>query len=262
MSKQLTALIAEDMKEYHEVIVHALKEVAPDIQIVGKSTTLEETESLIGKLSPTIVFLDIAFEEEEKTSFDLLQKLKDRNQLNFQLIFITAHTESRYYARAFEFKAIHFIEKPIDLRKLDDAIQRIRIYEELQPEPVPYNHLAKEISLLAGIRGKNKIIINGVNFDDVYDQKEVLWIEADGRYSIFHLVNGKNVLCSKNLGEIEKDLSVFPNFFRTQRSEIINLDYVERISRKQKLVILCGNPGNHYISRDRYEDFMARITGN
>ena len=261
MSKQITALIAEDMKDYHEVITHCLNEVAPDIKIVGKSTTLEETASLIHRLSPTIVFLDIAFEEEGKTSFDLLQKLNENNQLHFHIVFITAHTESRYYARAFEYKAIHFIEKPIDLNKLEEAIQRIKKIEESQSEITPLHNLAHEISLLSRRRQNNKVIISGLKFDEVYDQNDIQWIEADGRYSIYHMANGKRVMSSKNLGEIEKELSGFSNFFRIQRSEIINLDHVERISKKQKLAILSGNTTNHYISKDRFDVFLARLKG-
>jgi two-component system LytT family response regulator len=258
---KLTALIAEDMKDYHEVIVHSLNQVAPDIIIAGRATTLEETASLIAKHSPNIVFLDIAFEEEGKTSFDLLQNLKEINRLNFHIVFITAHTESRYYARAFEYKAIHFIEKPINPEKLAEAIRRIKSIEESQSENSPLKNLAREISLLSGMKFQNRIIISGLKFDEVYDPNDILWIEADGRYTIYHTVNGKKVMSSKNLGEIEKELTGFSNFFRIQRSEIINLNYVERISKKQKIVVLSGNESNHYISRDRIEEFMSRIRG-
>jgi two-component system, LytTR family, response regulator len=261
VKKQITALIAEDMRDYHEVITHSLNEIAPDIKIVGKSTTLAETAAFIEKLSPNIVFLDIAFEEEERTSFDLLQNLKEKNRLNFHIVFITAHTESRYYARAFEYKAIHFIEKPIDHLKLAEAIKRIRTIEESQSEISPLNNLAREIGILTGLRLNNKIIINGLNFDEVYDQNDIQWIEADGRYSVYHLANGKKVMSSKNLGEIEKEITGFPNFFRIQRSEIINLNHVERISKKQKIVILSGTPSNHYVSKDRFDAFLARLKG-
>lgn len=261
MTRRLTALIAEDMQDYHEVIVHSLREVAPDVEIVGICTTLRETESLIVKLSPAILFLDIAFEEEGKTSFDLLHNLKEKNIPGFHIVFITAHTESRYYARAFEYKAVHFIEKPINLPKLDEAIQRIRKMEESHSEASPLNLLAREISILTSLKHNSRIIIHGLKYDEVYDQNDILYISADGRCAIFHLVNGKTVLSSKNLGEIEKDLTGYPVFFRIQRSEIINLHFVERISKKQKLVILTGNSENHYVSRDRFEEFIMRLKG-
>ncbi len=72
MKKQITALIAEDMAEYLETIVKAMNQVAPDVKIVGKTTTLNDTEKMIVKHRPSVVVLDIAFEAEGKTSFDML----------------------------------------------------------------------------------------------------------------------------------------------------------------------------------------------
>lgn len=261
MTTKLTALIAEDMKDYHEVIIHSINQVAPDIRIVGRTTTLEETATQITKHSPNIVFLDIAFEEEGKTSFDLLHKLKESDRLNFHIVFITAHTESRYYARAFEYEAIHFIEKPINPEKLAEAIRRIKSIEEGQSDNSPLKNLAREIGLLSGMKFSKRIIISGLKYDEVYDPNDILRIEADGRYTIYHTTNGKKVMSSKSLGEIEKELTGFSKFFRIQRSEIINLNYVERISKKQKMIILTGSTANHYISRDRFDDFMERVKG-
>jgi len=259
MKKLLTALIAEDMAEYLETIAQALNKVAPEIKIVGKATTLSETEKMIGQLTPSVVMLDIAFEAEGKTSFDMLHGLREKGLLNFHIVFITAHSESHYYSKAFEFKAVHFIEKPLDLDKLSEAISRIKEIETSYPKELKEKKIGEEIGMLTGSRMNTKIIINGPKFDEIYDHNEIIWIEADGRSSIFHLKNARSVICSRSLGEIEKDLCSNPCFYRIHRSEIINLNCVERFSRKERLVILTGKVQNHYVAKEKFDEFVWRI---
>lgn len=259
MKKHLTALIAEDMAEYLETIAQALNKVAPEITIVGKATTLKETENMIGQLSPSIVLLDIAFEAEGKTSFDMLHSLKEKGVLNFHIIFITAHSESHYYSKAFEFKAIHFIEKPLDMNKLSEAIIRIKEIENSYPKELKEKKLDDEIGILSASRISTKIIINGPKYDEIFDHSEIIWIEADGRNSIFHFKNGRSVYCNRSLGEVDNELGKNPCFLRIHRSEIINLNYVERFSRKERLVILPGKIQNHYVAKEKFDEFVWRL---
>lgn len=259
MKKQITALIAEDMAEYLETIVKAMNQVAPDVKIVGKTTTLNDTEKMIVKHRPSVVVLDIAFEAEGKTSFDMLYRLRENGLLNFYIVFITAHSESHYYSKAFEFKAVHFIEKPIDIDKLSEAIRRIRELETSFSQELKEKKLAEEIGTLSASRMSRKIIINGSKYDEIFDHNEIIWIEADGRNSTFHLKNGRSLNCNKSLGEIEKELAMNPCFFRIHRSEIINLKCVERFSRKERLVILPGKVQNHYIAKEKFDEFIRRL---
>ena len=171
------------------------------------SSILAETEKMIGQLTPSVVMLDIAFEAEGKTSFDMLNGLRGKGLLNFHIVFITAHSESQYYLKAFEFKAVHFIEKPLDLDKLSEAIRRIKEIERSYSRELKEKKISEEIGILTTSRMNPKIIINGPKFDEIYDHNEITWIEADGRSSIFHLKNGRSVICSRSLGEVEKEIS-------------------------------------------------------
>jgi len=259
MKNQLTALIAEDMAEYLETIAQALCEVAPDIKIVGKATTLNETEKLIGQLSPSMVVLDIAFEAEGKTSFDMLHGLRDKGLLNFHIVFITAHSESHYYSKAFEFKAVHFIEKPLDLNKLSEAISRIKEMDKSHSKELKEKRLDEEIGILSASRMSTKIIINGPKYDEIFNHNDIIWIEAEGRNSVFHFKNNRSVNCGKSLGDIEKELGKNPCFMRIHRSAIINLKCVERFSRKERLVILPGKVPNHYVAKEKFDEFVWRL---
>lgn len=54
---------------------------------------------------------------------------------------------------------------------------------------------------------------------------DILWIEAAGSYSVFHLVGGKTMMISFHLAIIEKKLPQ-ADFMRIHRSYIVNLRHV------------------------------------
>ena len=259
MKSTIKAIIVEDMAEYIDTIQFLLKEVAPDVVVAGKASTLTEAEKLMTELEPDLVFLDIQFENEGKTGFDLLDSLKKNLRLNFQLIIITAHIEKQYYAKAFEYKALHFLEKPISKEKLSDAIERVK--QSLLE--IKLNALETFIHKeLEGIRLPNKtqrVNIEGHLYNEMVEVDDILWIEADGRKSTIWLKNGRSIESVSNLGFFENELSAFHEFLRINRSEIININHVERYSKKEKMAVLFGNKINHIISKDIFATFVDRI---
>ena len=128
MENKIRAVIAEDVEAYLQTIELLVTEVAPEIDIVGKASSLAEAERLINEQKPNLLFLDIQFEEEGATVFDLLDRLAASGPLPFRIIFITAHLEPGYFARAFDFGALHFLAKPIDKVRLREAIDRIAAF--------------------------------------------------------------------------------------------------------------------------------------
>ena len=255
----LKAVIVEDMTEYIGTIELLVKEVAPSVIIVGKSATLSEAEKIIKEELPDVVFLDIQFESEGKTCFDLLEKFKNDKRYNFQIIIITAHIEKQYYVKAFEYKAVHFLEKPLNKLKLAEAIERAK------EAAIDYklNSLAtlfqSEFGALKSDTKSQKINIEGVLFSEIVDANDILWIEADGRKSNVYLQSDKMIASINSLGNFERKLSENENFFRINRSEIINIEHVSRFSKKEKLAILKGVTKKFFISKELFPEFLSRI---
>ena len=255
----LKAVIVEDMTEYIGTIELLVKEVAPSVMIVGKSSTLADAEKIIKEELPDLVFMDIQFESEGKTCFDLLEEFKNDKRYNFQIIIITAHIEKQYYAKAFEFKAIHFLEKPLNKIKLSEAIDRVK------ETVIDYklNSLAtllhSEIGAFKTETKSQKINIEGVLFNEIVDVNDILWIEADGRKSIVYFHNGHKIISTDNLGVFEKKLEKLDKFIRINRSEIINIEYVSRYSKKEKMALLNGTANKFFISKEVFILFLSRI---
>jgi len=253
------AIIVEDMEDYIEAIEMLLGEVAPEVIVVGKATTLAKAENLINELSPDLVMLDIQFENEGKTGFDLLDSLKSRQRLNFQLIIITAHIERQYLVTAFEYKALHFLEKPLNKHKLADAIARVKQSQFDFKLNALASIIENEVGALKSERKSVKINIEGHRYNEIIDIKDIVRIEAEGRKSKVYLHDKKIIGSMRNIGDFETLLKDYSFFFRVNRSEIININYVDRYSKKEKMVILAGNSSTHYISKDKFPSFTEKM---
>jgi len=259
MNSEIKIVIVKDVEDYIDVIEMLLKEVAPWVKVVGKSSTLSGAEQLIEATSPDAILLDIQLESEGKTGFDLIDSLRRRMKLNFQIIIITAHHEKQYYAKAFEYKALHFLEKPINKHKLADAMTRVKDSLLACKIDAMASIVENEIGKLKSEPTSSRITIRGMRFNEIVDVNNIVWIEADGRMTNVYLQNEKKITSLNNIGILEMQLLPYANFFRISRSEILNMNFVERFSKKEKLLVLSGKYPNHYAAKDRFAAFIEKI---
>lgn len=259
MKNDVTAIIVEDVETYLYTIEKLVLQTSPEVKIVAKSTTLAGARIMIDRYSPAILFLDIQFEEEGKTAFDLLNELgKDRHR-QMQIIFITAHQEKDYYAKAFEFGAIHFLEKPIDPEKLEFALDRAVQNHKAQAGGSWDDQVRQMQAQWTTQTGK--IAIEGNKFTELIDIGSLVLLKASGRYTYFYLSDGKNIVSSRNLGEYEKRLEQNPRFFRIHHNKIINLQFVKRYSKKERIIELAAPVEIQQASKDRFKVFLRMMEG-
>ncbi len=257
MNPEISAIIVEDIEAFHSVIESLLNEVASKVRIVGKATTLAEAELLIAQLNPDLVFLDIQFEAEEKTAFDLLRKLSEQGKCNFQIIIVTAFNQEEYYAEAFNYGAIHFLTKPVDKQKLKEAIDRVKINTKNPSLESLLSEFNRFHSQLHPAR-VDKIIIEGMQYIELVNVNDIVYLEASGHYTYFYLKKNEcRPFCSStNIGEYERRLADYPKFFRIHRNLIVNVDYVERFSKKDYTIFMTAPFEKLRASKDRFKDFI------
>jgi two-component system, LytTR family, response regulator len=261
MNPEITAIIIEDIKAFHQTIEMFVAEVAPDVRILGNATSLVEAEILIRQFRPMLLFLDIQFESEGKTAFDLLSRFANQEGFNFQVIIITAHNEQKYYAEAFNFGALHFLTKPLDKYKLKEAIHRVSA-------SIPVFRLNQWMDQILAVRDQqnsvkipDRIVVEGMSFNEVVQIKDIVFMEASGRYTYIYLNSvGIQPLCSSyNLGEYERRIMGNPKFFRIHRNKIINLDYLVRYSKKERSIYLISPFDKQLASKERFIELMNHI---
>jgi two-component system LytT family response regulator len=212
----LRLVIIEDDQWSQLIIENLLKTYFLDIEIVGIAPNVEEGINLIDSTTPDLILADIQLGNE--TIFDLIKNLKNNSNYNF--IITTSH--ENFALEAISHEVIDYVLKPITIENLTLAINKFKRRLSAAKEQKQSNFFDKTENRMLGIASIDKIEV--VNID------AIVYIQADGRYTHFHLLDGSKKTASKNLGEYEKILPI-EDFVRVHHSYIVNMSYVKSIQK-------------------------------
>ncbi|MDQ3110800.1 MAG: LytTR family DNA-binding domain-containing protein [Bacteroidota bacterium] len=232
----LKALLIDDEKNALTALRKMLEQFCPDVTVIGEAQTALEGLRLIRMQEPDLVFLDV--EMPGGTGFDLLETLDKKT---FVTIFTTAHEQ--YILPALRSGAVDYLLKPVSLDELRTSIKRVRSSKE------KYEIALKE-NLPVSISNSE-----GTWFVPAID---IICIEGDGRYSRFYLIDGKEHVVSKNLGELEEGLSPM-KFFRVHKSWLVNCRHVVKLSNADGGFAILSNGKEIEISRRKKTDFIRMM---
>ncbi|MCX6319455.1 MAG: LytTR family DNA-binding domain-containing protein [Bacteroidetes bacterium] len=62
---------------------------------------------------------------------------------------------------------------------------------------------------------------------------EVLYLEADGSYTNFHMMDGKVIVSSKNLKKYSEQVELNPDFVKIHHSYVINQSHLLAITKRK-----------------------------
>ncbi|HEX2533075.1 MAG TPA: response regulator [Chitinophagaceae bacterium] len=184
----------------------------PEIEVVDEAANADEGISKIENLNPDLIFLDIQM--PGKTGFDLLSEL-DRAP---EVIFTTAYDE--YALKAFEVNALDYLLKPIEPKRLADAIHKL--------------HNSEISSMGSSGTGPQGLLAEN---DQVFVKDgERCWFVRLGDIRLFESVGnyakvffgGNRPLILKSLNALEERLDE-KIFFRANRKHIVNLRMIDKI---------------------------------
>ena len=168
---------------------------------------------MIENLNPELIFLDIQM--PGKTGFDMLAEM-DKSP---NVIFTTAYDE--YALKAFEVNALDYLLKPIEPKRLFDAINKISTVEENddRSEPVNFNK---------SVLGENdQVFVKDGERCWFVKLTDIRLFESVGNYAkVFFGPNKPLILKSLNALEERLDEKIF---FRANRKHIINLRLIEKV---------------------------------
>src|SRR5687768_12574158 len=106
-SPSTRAILVDDEPRGLSSLQKLLQLNCPDVVIEAMCSNADEAIDKIRVLHPDLVFIDIAM--PVKNGFDLLREL---NEIDFEVIFITAHNQ--FMIEAFHFSAVDYLLKPVD----------------------------------------------------------------------------------------------------------------------------------------------------
>ena len=113
----IKAIIIDDERLARNELKKLLEQY-PDISIIDEASNVDEAVEKIDLSRPDLIFLDIQM--PGKTGFDLLAEIEKSPRV----IFTTAYDE--FALKAFEVNALDYLLKPIDPKRLADAIQKLQ----------------------------------------------------------------------------------------------------------------------------------------
>ncbi len=186
----------------------------PELDIVGEASNANEGVEKIKLLEPDLIFLDIQM--PGKTGFDLLTMLEHTPEI----IFTTAYDE--YAIRAFEVNALDYLLKPIEPKRLADAIYKLKEINE--SEVAQISDTSSNRSLLSE---QDQVFVKDGERCWFVRLSEIRLFESVGNYAkVYFGVNKPLILKSLNALEERLDPKVF---FRANRKHIINLRSIEKV---------------------------------
>jgi two-component system LytT family response regulator len=183
-----------------------------EIEVVGEAANAKEGIDKIEELQPDLIFLDIQM--PGKTGFDMLAEL-DRSP---HVIFTTAYDE--FALKAFEVNALDYLMKPIEPKRLADAIHKLHQAEE------------KEMATLAGfnrsmLTENDQVFVKDGERCWFVKLAEVRLFESVGNYAKVYFGTNKPLIL-KSLNALEERLDE-RTFFRANRKHIVNFRMIDKV---------------------------------
>jgi len=221
MPEDIKVIIVDDEPEARELLMTLLDDY-PNIIVSAQSGSVDEALGYITANPPDIVFLDIHM--PKKNGFDLINSMRNL-KIKSHIIFITAYDQ--YAIKAIKNAAFDYLLKPINEEELRDTITRF------QSSTNKVDIVEKMDVLYKAINGTSRLRFTTRSGFTFINMHEIVYLEAEGNYTSIYLLNGKEETITQSLGQIEEELSA-NNFFRINRSVIINLKFIARVNKRNK----------------------------
>ncbi len=205
MTKYKTIII-DDERLAREEVKRAIS-CYPEFIVLGEAANVDDAIILIENEKPDLIFLDIHM--PEKSGFDLLEELT----IVPEVIFTTAYNQ--YAVKAFEVNAIDYIVKPIREERFAMTIEKIKTeFNKSKPniEPLPMHY---------------KIFVKDGDNCHFIPLTDIRLIQSMDNYARLYF-GENNAMIKRSLYIIEQKLD--PNiFFRINRGQIVNTEYIKQI---------------------------------
>src|SRR5687767_15477724 len=212
----IKAIIIDDERLARNELKKLLAEF-PEIEVVAEAANANEGMEKIDSLAPELIFLDIQM--PGKTGFDMLAEM-DRTP---NVIFTTAYDE--YALKAFEVNALDYLLKPVEPKRLADAVNKLHASEAgSNHQQSPTFSADANRSLLTE---SDQVFVKDGERCWFVKLSEIRLFESVGNYAKVFFSNNKPLIL-KSLNALEERLDE-KTFFRANRKHIVNLRMIDKI---------------------------------
>jgi two-component system, LytTR family, response regulator len=204
----IKALIIDDERLARTELKKLLHEF-PELELSEASNFAEAVE-MINETRPHLIFLDIQL-DGKKTGFDVLAEI----EYTPKVIFCTAFDD--YAIKAFEHNALDYVLKPIEPKRLEEAVRKFTTKFAADKELAKKNLLTED----------DQVFVKDGEKCWFVTLSDVRLFESAGNYAKVYFGDNKPLIL-KSLNALEERLDD-KTFFRANRKHIINLRWVKGI---------------------------------
>ena len=215
----IKTIIVDDEITSRETIKYLIAEYFSHIEISAEAESVDEAVNAITLHKPDLVFMDI-----EIKGGTGIQVLKQLNNHDFKLIFITAFND--FAIKAIKFSAIDYILKPINEFEFKNGVERAIL------EIGKISNSSQTDTLFANQENtkERKLVLRTSQEIHIVNISEIVHCVSDNAYTTFRLNTGEKIVVSKGIGEYADLLAGF-GFLRPHQSHLVNINYIKKLDK-------------------------------
>ena len=199
----------------------------PEIDVVAECRNGSEVVQSLKAAKTDLLFLDIRMPGRD--GFEVIEAIGPASMPI--TVFVTAHNE--HAVNAFEVHALDYLVKPIERKRLEQTLARVKERVQLQEAFAVREQISSAVEAIRQVASHperpQRFLTKGGNTASVVTVSDIEWIEAADYYVCLH-AGGKRHLLRESIRALETKLDP-KKFIRVHRSAIVNLDHVREIHR-------------------------------
>lgn len=214
-------IIIEDEHYNRTILEGFINKLRPSYKIIKMLDKVSSSvEYLKANNDIDLIFMDIQL--IDGVCFSIF----DSVEIDIPIIFTTAYDE--YAIKAFEVNSVDYLLKPLDIQKLEQAINKFEHVFDVENihHSVNYEELSRCIMGGSSNYRQRLLVVDSYGFEKI-DVDNVAYINYEDGICEAFLFDGTRHLLNHTLEKLEQQLS--PHiFFRANRQVIVNINSIKR----------------------------------
>jgi two-component system LytT family response regulator len=215
----IRAVVVDDEDLARRRLLKLLLKYGEEVEVVGEAANGEEAVALISSLRPDVVFLDVQMPGCD--GFEVVRRLQEKPFI----VFATAYNE--YALKAFEENSVDYLLKPVEQKRLDRTLEKLRRFVGTSSLSVNEN-IERMLSRLASPPLQRLKVSLG---DKIYliDLPDIVYFESRDKYTYLHTTD-REYMIDETIADLEVKLDK-STFVRIHRSYIVNVKFIRELVR-------------------------------
>ncbi|MDE7203106.1 MAG: LytTR family DNA-binding domain-containing protein [Lachnospiraceae bacterium] len=226
----------EDETAQAELVRAMIGQWAESRQTTAEVILYESAEEFLFKneaFSYDVVFLDIAM--RQMNGVELARAIREKDK-KLPIAFLTA--DRTFAIEGYEVRAVRYLLKPVTMDKLGSLLDEL--LEECEDDAEDM------VCITVGEKGIVRKLA----------ESSICYIEVLGHYTQLHLNDSSAVRIKESLAAVAAELHRKELFVKCHRSFVVNLSYVEKISRTE---CTLSDGTALPVSRSSYQELNERF---